>query len=265
MTYLKGKRIVITGASSGIGEALAYALSERCAQLVLVSRTESELKRVQARCRRPTEHHIRVMDLENTSLLESQIDDIWRHIGPIDILINNAGISHRYLAQEGCLELDEKIMAVNFFSAIALSKPTLERMLARGQGHIVCVSSLAGLIGVERRSIYSASKHALRGYFESMRHELYRRPIKITMAYPGYVRTNLPKNALLKNGEANGLQERTHIRGTKVETCAEHIARAIERGQPEIIVAQPLERAAILVARYLPAVFRWLFPLFYRS
>jgi short-subunit dehydrogenase len=162
------------------------------------------------------------------------------------------------------LEIDQKIMAINFFGTIALTKPTLKRMLDRSCGQIVCVSSLVGLLGVKNRTIYSASKHALRGYFESLRHELHQSPIKITMVYPGYIDTNMPQNALLKSGLPNALQEKTHLDGMKAEDCASQIVKAIEKELPEIIVARPLERAAVFVSQHLPGLFRWLFPRLYR-
>jgi short-subunit dehydrogenase len=263
MGNFDGKRILITGASSGIGEHLAYTLAQQGANLILVSRTEAELQRVRALCHRPTDHQVRVMDLEDTIALDGQIRDIWNTLGPIDILINNAGISQRYPAQDGSIKVDQKIMTVNFWGTVALTKQALTFMLERGSGHIVCVSSLAGLIGLKNRTIYSASKHALRGYFESLRQELYQSPIKITMVYPGYINTNLPQNALLRNGIPNGRQEKTHIGGMAVDKCAHRMVKAISRQHAESLVARPIEYLAVFVGRHLPAVFRWLFPRMY--
>lgn len=263
MGTFERQRVLITGASSGIGEHLAYALAQQGANLILVSRNEAALQRVRALCQRPADHQVRVMDLEDTNALDGQIRNIWNTLGPIDILINNAGISHRYPTQDGSIMIDQKIMTVNFWGTVGLTKQAIELMLARGSGHIVCVSSLAGLVGLKNRTIYSASKHALRGYFESLRQELYQSPIKITMIYPGYINTNLPQNALLRNGVPNGRQEKTHIGGMAADECARRMAKAISRQQAESLVARPIERLAVLVGRHLPAVFRWLFPRMY--
>jgi dehydrogenase/reductase SDR family protein 7B len=265
MVHFDRQRILITGASSGIGEHLAYTLAQQGANLILVSRTESELQRVRAHCQRPMDHQVRVMDLENINALDGQIRNIWNTLGPIDILINNAGISQRYPTQDSSITVDQKIMTVNFWGTVALTKQAIELMLERGSGQIVCVSSLAGLIGLKNRTIYSASKHALRGYFESLRQELYQGPLKITMIYPGYINTNLPQNALLKNGVPNGRQEKTHVGGMALEECARRMTRAIARKRAESLVARPIERLAVLVGRHLPAVFRWLFPRMYSN
>ncbi|RZA11707.1 MAG: SDR family NAD(P)-dependent oxidoreductase, partial [Proteobacteria bacterium] len=134
-----GKKIWITGASSGIGEALAVQLAAHGAKLILSSRNEAELQRVKSLCTGGG-HQVIPLDLMDYRRLEVTAAGIWDQFGPIDILINNAGISQRYLALESSLELDEKIMAVNFFGTIAITRPILKKMAARGSGHIVTIS-----------------------------------------------------------------------------------------------------------------------------
>lgn len=227
MRYFANKRICITGASSGIGEALAYELARLGAELILIARTESKLQRVLQNCHNPPAHHIKCIDLEDLQGVEDKVKSLWETYGPIDILINNAGISQRYLAVEGSVAVDRTILTVNFLGTVAFTRPILQSMLLNGTGHIVCVSSILGLIGKKNRTIYSASKHALRGYFESLRSELRKTPILITMIYPGYINTNLPDKALLHDGRSQGKVEETHTKGLDVAICARRILRAI--------------------------------------
>lgn len=257
MRDLNGKRIWLTGASSGIGEALAYELAAKGAKLILSARNIPELNRVRLACRSPDDHHIVPLDLERYKALETIANEVWSSHGAIDVLINNAGISQRYLALESSMVLDEKIMTVNVFGTLALTRPLLKRMTARNIGHIVTVSSVLGLYGVQTRTTYAASKHALRGYFNSLRNELFATNLKVTNIYPGYVTTNVSQNALTADGKPYGKMDEGHSKGLSPVDCAKRIVRAIERDEAEVVVAKGKEFFAVFLARYFPALFRY--------
>jgi dehydrogenase/reductase SDR family protein 7B len=260
MHDFNGKTVWITGASSGIGEALAYELANRGARLVLSARNEAELRRVQKNCRSPERHQVVRLDLEQYGSLDVVAEEVWKTFGPIDVLINNAGLSQRYLGVEATLELDEKIMNINFFGTVALTRPILRHMLARGSGQIAVVSSVLGLYGIQTRTAYAASKHALRGYFESLRNELFKTPIQLTMIYPGYVTTKVSHNALRADGKAYGKLDEGHKRGISPEDCAKRIASAMLRKKSTVIIAGPKELFGVFMARFAPGIFRALSP-----
>ena len=233
MNTLKDKTVWITGASSGIGEALAYEMARAGAKVILSGRNEKELHRVRQGCVHPENHTIVPFDLEKYHDLEDKAQAVWGQHGPIDILINNGGISQRYLVADATLQQDEKVMDINFFAAIALTRPVLKEMLVRNSGHLVVTASMLGMYGMQTRSAYSASKHALRGYFESLRNELVNTGIKITLVYPGYVNTQISKNALLANGTTYGKIDKFHTNAISPEICAQKIRKAIEHDKAE--------------------------------
>ncbi|HRD68949.1 MAG TPA: SDR family oxidoreductase [Legionella sp.] len=259
---LSNQTVWITGASSGIGEALAYEFARSGARLILSARTETELNRVKATCEHPERHHVVPLDLEQSQDLESLAQNVWNEFGPIDILVNNGGMSQRYKVADSSFKLDKKIMDVNFFGAVALTRPVLKNMLQRNSGQIVVISSMLGLYGIQTRSAYSASKHALRGYFESLRNELYQTSIGITLVYPGYVNTHITQNALLADGAPFGKTDSVHTNGIPPEFCAKKIVRGVEQRKPIIIVSQFKERFGAFIARFFPGLFRYLSPKF---
>ncbi len=156
--------------------------------------------------------------------------------GRVDILVNNGGVSQRALAADMLLEVERTMMEVNYFGTVALTKAVLPAMLARGAGHVVVISSVMGYVGVPGRSTYAASKHALHGYFDTLRAELWRTGLKVTLVCPGYVRTKVSDNAFDARGEKHGQTDATHVRGITAERCAAATLRAIARGKEEISV-----------------------------
>ncbi|MBC7658361.1 MAG: SDR family oxidoreductase [Chitinophagaceae bacterium] len=253
---VSGKTIWITGASSGIGEALAYALARAGARLILSSRNEAELSRVKNACASPTLHAVEPIDLSQLNGLETKAQGVWDLYGPVDILINNAGVSQRYLALDSSLELDRKIMDVNFYGTVALTRPILKNMAARKSGQIVVIASVLGLYGMQTRTTYAASKHALRGYFQSLRNELFGTALTITLIYPGYVTTKVSENALTADGKTHGKTDVGHAKGISPKSCAESILKAIEKNKAEVVIAGPKEALGVYVARWFPALFR---------
>jgi short-subunit dehydrogenase len=196
--------------------------------------------------------------MEKYHLLEEKASSVWEKYGPIDVLINNAGVSQRYLVVDSKLGLDKKIIDTNFMGPIALTRPILKKMVERNDGHLAVTSSMLGLYGIQTRAAYSASKHALRGYFESLRNELAYTNLGITLIYPGYINTQVAKNALTAEGIPYGQNDVFHKQGVSPAKCAEKIISAIEKGRPVVVVAGMKERFGMLLARFCPALFRWL-------
>ncbi|CEG58558.1 SDR family oxidoreductase [Legionella fallonii] len=262
MMNLKNKKVWITGASSGIGEALAYEMAKAGAKVILSARTEKDLERVRTACHTSENHVVVPLDLEQYFQLEEKVNSVWEQHGPIDILIHCGGISQRYLVAESRLELDKKIIDINFFGAIALTRPVLKKMLQRNSGHIVVISSMLGLYGMQTRSAYSASKHALRGYFESLRNELFKTKLGITLVYPGYVNTHITHNALLADGTTFGQLDTVHAHGISPEHCAQKIVQAIRQGKAVVVISGVKERFGAFLVRFFPALFRLVSPRF---
>lgn len=243
----------ITGASSGIGEALAYELSDRGARLVLSSRREEALQEVRRRCARPNAHHVQTLDLTDPESLQHAADAVRTDAGPVDVLINNGGISQRGTAADTEMDVVRRIMEVNFFGAVQLSKTVLPSMIERRQGHIAVVSSVVGKFGTPLRSSYAASKHALHGWFDSLRAEVHDAGIGVTMACPGFVKTNVASNALYPDGSPLG--EEAEEKGIPPSDCATAIADAVEKNKAEFYVGG-WETVGVYLKRFFPSLFR---------
>ncbi len=252
---LAGKTIWITGASSGIGEALAYELAARGARLVLSARRADELERVRAACARPDEHHVVPLDLANPAALEAAAREVLARSGPPDVMVHNGGVSQRSRAEDTDMAVVRRLLEVDFFGTVALTLHLLPAMLERGSGRFVVVTSLVGKIGTPLRSSYSAAKHALHGYFDSLRAEVHDRGVRVTLVCPGFVRTEVSFNALTGDGTPQGTMDRAQRHGLDPARVARRIARAIERGEDELLIAGR-ERLAVHLARVAPGLLR---------
>lgn len=243
--------IWITGASSGIGEATAYAFAREGARLVLSSRRPAELERVRRACARSADHVVAPLDLTRVETFPAVVADVLAQCARIDILVNNGGVSQRAFAVDATAEVERALMEVDYFGPVALTKAVLPAMRTRRAGHVVVVSSVMGYIGTPGRSTYAAAKHALHGYFDSLRSELWREGIKITIVCPGYVGTAVSDNALGPQGEKYGRTDGTQMRGIAPEKCADVIVRSVARGREEVYVGGP-EVAGIYLKRFTP-------------
>lgn len=248
------KTIWVTGASSGIGQALAVNLSRRGARLILSAPSTERLEGCRQACANPDQHVVLTLDLSDSASLEKASALALQKYGPIDILVNNAGISQRCLAVETGLAVDRRIMEVNFFGAVALTKLVLPSMLSRKSGHIVVVSSVVGKFGTPFRSSYAASKHALQGFFESLRAELRGEGIRVTMICPGFVRTNISVHALKGDGSTYGRMDAAQAAGMDPEVCAEKIVRAVEAERNEVYIGGK-EKLGVYLQRFVPDLF----------
>ena len=256
MTKVKGKVIWVTGASSGVGEALAYELARKGAKLILSSRRKEELERVKGSCLIDAQNNIRILplDLSKSETLEVSTEAALQFFGNIDILINNAGVSQRSLAKGTGLQVDRRLMEINYFGTIALTKYLLPVMTKSKSGHIVTVSSLVGKFGSPYRSGYAGSKHALHGFFDSLRAELWKDKINITIICLGFIHTKLSVNALTENGKPLRKMDHANKMGMTPINCAKKIIQAVERNKEEVNVGGK-ETYGVLLKRFFPKIF----------
>lgn len=254
-SYFYGKNIWITGASSGIGEALAYECAKHNARLILSARRKEELERVAAKCKSlGSDTDIHLLDLSIPSMIDEVADKVLQQYGYVDILINNGGISQRSFAIETPMEVDRKIMQIDFFSGVALTKKVLPSMDQRKSGHIVVISSIMGNFGFPLRSAYAAAKHAIHGFYESVWAEQNKNGINVTIACPGRIRTNISYHALTKTGDPHGVMDHGLNEGLSAEHCAKKIMKGIRKKKINVYVAGK-EMLMIYFKRFIP----WLF------
>lgn len=249
----RNRVVWITGASSGIGEALAFQLSARGAKLILSSRRLEALQKVKEACPgRQGNIRLLPLDLARGDELPAKAKEALALFDRVDVLINNAGVSQRSLVCETQLAVDRLIMEINFFGAVALTKAVLPSMLARGSGHIVVVSSVMGKFASPYRSAYAASKHALHGFFDALRAEVEGRGVQVTIACPGFVRTSVSLNALTGDGSPHAKLDPGVAKGISPEVCARHILRAVEQGKEEVVIGK--EKVAVYLKRFFPGL-----------
>jgi len=248
----RDRRIWITGASSGIGEALAYAFHQAGAKLVLSARREDELKRVQAACGGEPSAFVLPLDVTESQSLPEKSRQALAVFGALDLLVLNAGITQRSRTRETDESVYRRLMEVNFFATEALARAVLPSMLAQKSGRIVVISSVAGKIGVPMRSGYSASKFALHGFFEALRAEEERNGIHVTLVCPGYIRTPISLSALRGDGRRHAKMDSELAQGMPVEECARRILRGVARGKRELVIAAPREKSLVYLKRFFP-------------
>lgn len=251
---IKNKIVWVTGASGGIGEALCYKLNEMGAKLIISSRNTELLYQVKRKCTyNQLDVHVLPFDLEKTGTLQEIAEAALKIYGKIDIMIHSGGISQRSLALETNLEVAQKIMNINFWGTVVLSQAILPSMINNGSGQIVIISSLVGKFGTRLRSAYSASKHALHGYFDSLRTEI-DPDIKISIICPGFIKTNVTINALTADGSKQNTMDDAQANGMPADKCATQIIKAIKSGKEEVYIGGR-EKYAVLLKRFLPGLF----------
>jgi short-subunit dehydrogenase len=255
MRNFNGKIVWITGASSGIGEALLYAFIKRGASVIASSNEASELERIRNNCGEFAGNVSCVpFDLSDTSGINRLVDDQLKKCGNIDYLLNIGGISQRATIEDTPLWLDRKIMEINYFGTIALTKAILPYMIKQKSGHILATSSISGRFGFPLRSAYSASKQALHGFFETLHIENQKNNIRASVIIPGRVRTKISFRALDAEGKAHGKMDDGLAKGISPEKAAETIIRGIIRNKREILVGSS-ELIMLHIRRYLPFLF----------
>lgn len=261
---LNGKVVIITGASSGLGEALAHVFYACGCKIILISRRKEELDRVKnilmnTHVTVPTYPPVVLpIDITNINNLQTEITKIIDIHGRIDILINNAGISYRGEIINTNMDVDIKVMLINYFAQIALAKVILPYMIKQQSGHIVCISSIQGKISIPYRSAYAASKYALQAWCDCCRAELHDQNIKITIVSPGYIKTSLSLNALTGSGQIYGVMDKTIQEGYYPEYVADRILKAVLKEEKDILITPFIPKAAMYLRTLCPSLYFWI-------
>ena len=252
------KVVWITGASSGIGEALAKQYAKLGNQLVLSARREPELERVKQACIKlgAKDEDVLVLPLDVTKheSMPEKVFAVTGHFKTIDVLINNAGISQRSLCLDTDLSVYKTLLDVDVLGQIALTKQVLPVMVKQGSGHIAVTSSVAGKVGVKLRTGYCAAKHAVMGFFDALRAEVAEYGIQVSTITPGFIKTDISKNAVTENGGQFGVDDDDIKGGMDVNKCAQVIIKQMNKGKKEIAVGEGLSMVALTLKRFFPGV-----------
>jgi short-subunit dehydrogenase len=235
---LNNKIVWITGASSGIGKTLAIALSKLDCKLVISARRTKELEKVKALCKNPDVVHVLTLDLGAIDTFKTIVKEAVSVFGSIDILVNNGGISQRSPIIETSIEVDRKLMEIDYLGTVALSKVLLPHFVDQQSGHFVVVSSVMGKFSSHYRSAYCGAKHALHGFFDALRLEHDKDGIKVTMICPGFVNTNVARNALIGDGRKQGHQDDMTEKGLDVEIFVKKMIKAIRKEKFEAYIGK---------------------------
>ena len=247
----ENKTCWITGASSGIGAALAVTLNKLGANVIISSRNRHLLDELKNTCDFPERIRIVVCDMEMTETMADIAAEAWEIFNGIDYAFLNAGIAVRDTVINTDSAMMKKVMDINFLSNTEISKALLPLMIKKGYGHFVVTSSLCGKFGVPKLSAYSASKHALHGYFESLRAEYGSHGINVTMVTAGLVKTNISMNALKGDGTSYGRMQESIANGITPARCANQMVRAVAKRSREILVGG-IEKYSVLLKRFTP-------------
>ena len=250
------KVVWVTGASSGIGASLAAAFHREGARVILSSRCRKALDEVRYGFDDQDCSMVLPFDVTDPEGVTSAALEALSRFGGIDILVHSAGISQRSLAKDTQEAVFRRLMEVDFFGPVALTQALLPSMLERKSGHIVVISSLVGKFGTPMRSGYAASKHALHGYFDSLRAEVCFDGIDVTIVCPGFVRTNITLNSLTGDGTPYGSVDGALAEGIPVERCARAVLDGVHRRRREVLVGGA-EIFAVYINRFLPGLFAW--------
>lgn len=261
-SYLKEKVVLITGASSGIGRQLAVDFYKYGAKVILAARRidvllnlKDELRSMNCNVYDPK---ILSLDLEKIDTIKDKAEEAVKMFGCVDILVNNAGMSVR----GGCLETDisvhSRLMTVNYLGVVELTRHVVPDMLTRDSGHVLVISSVQGLLPTPWRSGYTASKHAVQAWADSLRSELCDTGVSVSVVSPGYVNTNLSRNALTSSGEKHGEMDSSTESGYSVEYVSDQVISCLLRQDCHLLLAPLYIRVAVILRTLLPALYRYI-------
>ncbi|MBR9832165.1 SDR family oxidoreductase [bacterium] len=251
----RNKWIWITGASSGIGRALTLEFAKKGSNLIVSSRKEKDLNVVAHECERHgVQVLVQVIDLANSESIQHAFQTIKSKAIEVDVLINNGGMSQRGLVRDTILPVHQQLMQVNYLGAVELTGLVLPGMIKRQKGHIVGVSSIVGKFGFPLRSSYSASKHALKGYLETLYLEENNNGIDVSIVYPGRIQTEISKHAIDGSGNSHQKMDEGLQNGMDVSDCAKKIVRGLEKKRIEIFVGKR-ELLLLAIRRFTPSIF----------
>lgn len=261
---LYGKVVVITGASSGLGEALAHLFFSIGCRVILASRRQGELERVKDELikkqykQNTFQPIVLPVDLSNTDSIRTFATKALSIYGHIDVLINNGGISYRGDVISTSSDVDYKVMLVNYFGQVSLTKEFLPSMIEHTNGYIIFVSSVQGRFAIPYRSAYTASKHALQAFCDSLRAEVSQHGVKVMAVSPGYIQTKLSINAITSDGQQYGMMDDTTMNGYSPQYVAQRILKAVLNGEREVVIAPLFHRMAIYIRTIIPSLYFYL-------
>ena len=253
MNAINGKVVWITGASSGIGEALAYELANRNCKLILSARNLKALETVKSKCLN-AEVMILPFDLSDFDNAKNHVEKAIAAFGKIDILVNNGGVSQRSLIAETEFEVDKKLIEVDYLGTVALTKALLPHFIKNNKGHFVTITSLMGKFGSPYRSGYCGAKHALHGFFDVLRMEHQRDNINVTLICPGFIQTNVAKNALTANGSKQNIDDAATQNGMPTSVFTKKFVKIVESKTFEAYIGGK-EIIGVYLKRFFP---KWL-------
>ncbi|MCK5136281.1 MAG: SDR family NAD(P)-dependent oxidoreductase [Bacteroidales bacterium] len=257
MNY-NGKTVWITGASSGIGAELARQFAEEGAKVIISSHEAEELEETRKQLEPVSKDiHTVVFNLGNPEEVRSTAKKVLKEFGRVDVLMNNGGISQRAEAIDTSLEIDRRIMEIDYFSGVILTKALLPKMIENGYGHIGVTSSISGKFGFPLRSAYAAAKHALFGFYKSVWAENSKKGIRITIFSPGRIRTNISFHALKKDGEAHGVMDPGLAGGISPAKCARKMIRAMKRNRKDVLIGGK-ELILVWIHKHCKPLYHWL-------
>jgi short-subunit dehydrogenase len=225
--YFENKVVWVTGASSGIGAEMVKRLATLNAKIILSARRKTKLEELAQALNIQKEHYLVLpLDLAQTETFELAVNQVIEKFGSIDILINNAGLAYKAYGEETLEEVDRKIMEVNYFGPMLLTKKALPLLKKNKNSQVVVVSSILGEFGLPLVSAYAAAKHALHGYFDSLRYEVEKYKLHITLVTPGFINTEITYNSLTETGESYNQNSDAQAKGMDAQKCAQKILAA---------------------------------------
>ncbi len=250
------KTIWVTGASSGIGEAMVKHYAKQGVKLIISSRRKEVLNKLKSELPQPENVTVVPLDLEDHSGMTEEINAVLSN-HKVDILINNAGISQRSQVVDSDFKVFKRLVDINYLGTVQISQLVLKHFLKHKGGQFVVISSVAGKIGVPGRAGYSGSKFALHGYFDALRAEMHGNNIDVTMICPGYIQTNISFNALTKDGSPQNSMDELTNNGMALPAFIKKAVKAIDSKKPEVLIGGFREtKMAIWVSKFFPSLFR---------
>lgn len=255
MKNFKDKIVWITGASAGIGEEMARQLNQKGATIILSARRKEALEKVQQALPFPDKSYVLTIDMESPETFTEKVNEVIQKFKKVDLLFLNAGISQRSYAANTDISVDRRLMEVNYFGPIALTKVLLPFLHSQNESLIAVNSSLAGKFGFFERSAYSASKFALHGFFESLRLEEADHNLNVTLLCAIGIKTGISQNALDGNGKPFAKSSAMQEEGIAVEDCVSQMVSAIENNKQEVIIGKGMQRFSTKIKELLPETF----------
>lgn len=249
---LDQKVVWITGASSGIGEALAQVFANLGAKVVLSARRGEELERVRQQLNHPENHLCVAFDVTQADQAQYAVEQVIEKFQRIDYLINNAGLSQRALIADTTIDTERRIMEIDYFAQISLTKSVLPYFENQGSGHVIFISSVAGLLGTQYRASYSAAKGAIHMWANSLRAEYAEKGLNVSVVFPGFVKTNVSFNALNGAGQAQAHQDEAIENGLEADDFAQKVVKAVLSNKEYIVIGGLKEKLGVAISRVSP-------------